>query len=233
MNINRIAACVAAIFVPAGMTQLALAQDNMWIRLAGTANVGFARSEDNGKVESCQLAFKVLAIDSSSGEKMPFDASGVISFLNAGEDGPALGIVVVASDIDPATGNMTPSAPLNANIVWDGKSTKTAFVAAPPSQRPGGYSAVFKPIPSFGMVMSGLVNNSVQLVLTRKENGPEIPVTIDPTVTGMTGTGERQHSDEAKKGFYACYTDLLNATYFKNGIPPELRLEMEKRDKGP
>jgi hypothetical protein len=229
MGHNRIARLAMAILASILTSAPAQSQDNVWTRHAGTIKAEFHRTDENGAIQSCQLGFRVLALDSTSGQKLPMQVSGTITFANFDKDKPALLLVVAVSDIDPATGDQTPDAPIGANIAWQDKTSKTAFLSTLPPRRPGGYYAIFKPQPTFGIVMSGLGSNAVQLILTRTPNGKDVPVVIDPTVVDTVGAGERKYSDSVKKDFYACYTDFLNATYFKNGVPPELREEMEKR----
>ncbi|HKQ10899.1 MAG TPA: hypothetical protein VJS85_06895 [Rhizomicrobium sp.] len=174
----------------------------------GTMWVKSYPSFRDGRLNSCDLEFRVMAIDRIYKQGVYMVVDGAVSVL-ANEKGAGVLLKVVVNDIDGTTGAFTPNAPASAYFIHDLSTTKDALLNSLPSDTPGGYFSIFKASPTFDYVMDGIARNRISVAFARKAGGLDLQFDIDPTVVKTDSNGKPVKSYEPVETFQACNEQML------------------------
>jgi hypothetical protein len=112
-------------------------------------------------------------------------------------------------DINMKTAELRPSPPANSYFVFGTQTSKASPVGKYPSDTPGAQFSVFKPEPTFGKIAEALDKDKITIAFNRRDEGAEILVPVDRTVSDTDDAGKKTYSQQMIIDFYACTGELL------------------------
>lgn len=186
--------------------------------LIGTLEITSSRTSANGKLVGCEINYGAIIFDNTYSQGAPYIVKGTLGVNGLNNNSSlALGLKVATYRLYPQKNGDISTKPERPYLAYlkasNGINNVNGYLNKTDSDNmDGGVFYVYKFDAILAEMLAEMVNTkTISIVFNRRENGYDVTVPIDLTVTSVNDKGTRSYSDKNMHEFSVCYSDLLNS----------------------